>query len=86
MKRSKVEGFSLAACRKDRKKRDAFLRHQQEEVDRAIGELKSRGFFPRVQWFFVKNRRLAEVTAFRFLEKFWAKQQEMKKRSVTNAV
>lgn len=42
--------------------------------------------YPRVQWFFVRNRRLAEVTAFRFLEKFWVKQQEMKKRSVSNAV
>ena len=36
MKRSKIEGFSLAACRKDRQKRDTFLARPQEEVDRTI--------------------------------------------------
>lgn len=34
-----------------------------------------------VPWFFCDDRRMAEVVAFRFLERFWRKQQERLKES-----
>lgn len=33
----------------------------------------------RVPWFFCDSRRLAEVTCYRWLERFWRKQQEAEK-------
>lgn len=37
--------------------------------------------WPKVQWIFCDDRRLAEVTAYRLMEKFWEHKKEEKKRS-----
>ena len=36
--------------------------------------------WPKVQWLFCDDRRLAEVTAYRLLEKFWQHKKEEKKK------
>ncbi|OGT57703.1 MAG: hypothetical protein A3E01_02900 [Gammaproteobacteria bacterium RIFCSPHIGHO2_12_FULL_63_22] len=37
--------------------------------------------FPRVHWFAMDGRRLAEITTFRILERFWKDRQEERKSS-----
>jgi len=42
--------------------------------------------FPNVQWHFCDSRWLAEVTMFRFLEKCWNEDQEVRKEAMREAV
>ena len=40
--------------------------------------------FERVHWWFCDTRRLAEITAFRVLEKFWNREQEKEVKETAN--
>lgn len=42
--------------------------------------------YPRVQWHFCDDRRLAEITTFRVLERYWREQQEIRRQAVKQSV
>ena len=41
--------------------------------------------FPGIHWWFLPDRRHAEITTFRILERFWRNEQAKKRRDIGNA-